>query len=85
MKVNLDNKKWLLNQLDGLIELNQSAVESERDLQTSNLPEAKDWILETREWISQNNYLINVIKNQLLRDYLSLLNENELEKLNKLL
>lgn len=82
MIVDMEKKELLFNQLKGLIKLNEDTKELIVSSQNSLLPDINQWIQEAKKHIEQNNWLIDVIKKQLLRDYVFDLSKDELDLLN---
>lgn len=78
------DKNWLMEQLKGLIQLNKDTCELIDTSRNSLLPDIDIWILDAKKQIERNNWLISVIKKQLLRDYQLDLDENELKMLNSI-
>lgn len=84
MEANIENKKWLFQQLENFIKLNDQTKQFYQDSKNSLLPEMEKWIEESKQSIEQNCGMIDIIKNQLLRNFKTLLSPEELSFLNSL-
>ena len=78
------DKKWLLDQLNGLMQLNKDSNDLISSSQNSSLPDIGQWIQDAKTQIERNDGLIGIIKEQLLRDYALELHLEELELLNSI-
>lgn len=76
------NKQWLIEQFRGLIQLNKDINDFILSSQNSMLPEIDQWIEESQQQIKRNNWLLDIIKKQLKRDYI--LDEEEIKLLNSI-
>jgi hypothetical protein len=65
----LVRKDWLLNQLEGLLQLNRDTNEFIENSRESLLPEIEEWRSEAVRQIENNSWLIDIIEKQLIRDF----------------
>ncbi|WP_332651454.1 hypothetical protein [Lysinibacillus sp. 54212] len=82
MVINIESKDYLFQQLNGLIQLNNDTKNFIVGSQNSLLPEIEEWIETSKKYIEQNDWLIGIIKDQLLRDYMALMSPVEINFLN---